>query len=96
MRVSTTHIVVDSAPVPAVVGVAISGFIGWVGTSPRPMGGVMKSSNSPEWLVNSFTALAVSIAEPPPTATTHSQSTSRANSTASPIDLSVGSMPTWS
>ena len=54
---STTQMVVDSEPVPAVVGIAISGFSGSQGALPAPIGGVTKSSSSPGWVVSRLTAL---------------------------------------
>src|SRR5262245_62965385 len=61
--------VVDSDPVPAVVGTAISGLSGSRGALPAPIGGVTKSSSSPGCVVSRLTALAVSMDDPPPTAT---------------------------
>ena len=67
-NMSTTQMVVDSDPVPAVVGMAMRGLSGSHGVLPSPMGGVTKSSSSPGCVVSRLTALAVSIEEPPPTA----------------------------
>ena len=94
---SRTQIVVLSEPVPVVVGTATSGLSGFVGFLPPPTGALMYSSSSPGLVVIRLMALAVSMLDPPPTATKASQGPdSRAHSTASRRLSSVGSTCTRS
>ena len=87
---------VDSEPVPAVVGTAII-FFNIPGTgSPFPKGALTKVYKSTGNVVKRFTAFAVSITEPPPTAQIESNFVFFANSIAWRNDLSVGSIFTWS
>ena len=81
-----------SAPVPAVVGMAMSGSRGCVGARPAPIGGLRYSARSPSFVASRFIALAVSITDPPPTATQPSGRSARAHAPASRSDSSVGSM----
>ena len=91
---SRTQIVVLSLPVPVVVGTATSGLSGWRGARPPPTGLLTYSRSSPSLVPSRLVALAVSMADPPPTATYASKGPSaRPNATASSSEASVGS--TW-
>ena len=82
-----------SLPVPAVVGRAISGFRGFVGARPSPIGGFRYVKTVPSFVESRFIALAVSMTEPPPTATNPSTPAWRAQAAATSTEASVGS--TW-
>src|SRR5829696_3992218 len=83
--------VVASAPVPAVVGMARSGFRGPGGFLPPPTGALTYSMISPPCVAMRSETLAVSMLDPPPTATNPSKSPSTAKSAAAWNELSVGS-----
>ena len=86
---------VVSEPVPAVVGIAISGRTGPGTGMPRPIGMFTKSRNScDECVAYRLAALAVSMVEPPPTATYASKPPARAHAAAAENDASVGSTRT--
>lgn len=85
MKSSTVPVV--SEPVPAVVGMAMSGESCFRTGRPLPRGALTKSRNSASgWLTYRFAILAVSMTEPPPTARKPSAPDFLANSIA-PVNL---------
>src|ERR1700709_1112517 len=69
LSTSSTHTVVLSAPVPAVVGTATNGFRALTGALPSPIGALTYSISPPGLFISRLIALAVSMLDPPPTAT---------------------------
>ena len=87
---------VVSLPVPEVVGMAISGFSGPGTGLPSPIGAFTYARKSAGHVAYKFAAFAVSMLDPPPTATYPSKLPSVANAIASLNDTSVGSTLTLS
>ena len=87
---------VVSLPVPEVVGIANNGFKGPGTGTAFPIGAFTYSKKSAGYVAYKFAALAVSILEPPPTATYPSNFPSIAKRMASLNDSSVGSTLTLS
>jgi len=84
---------VVSEPVPAVVGIAISGDSDFRIGRPFPRGALTKSRNSASgWFKYKFAILAVSMTEPPPTAINPSTPASLVNLIAS-VKLSLLTSP---
>ena len=80
-----------SLPVPAVVGTATSGLSAPGTGSPRPMGGLTYARKSAGCVLYRLAALAVSMLEPPPTATKPSNRPATAVAIASWNEASLGS-----
>ena len=77
-----------SLPVPAVVGTAINGTTGPMRPAPPSISAY--SASCPAWVARRATALARSMAEPPPSATSPSQAPCRKASKAASTAASVG------